>query len=169
MISRFAGVVDEYIVVRARGQVLPAVSRHDLTIVDDLYPETGPLGGMYTGLATARSPQGFVVACDMPLLQRPLITELLRLAPEYDLVVPVSEEFTQPLCAVYSKACLEPMRRQLESGALKVTGFFQYLMPRYVLPDEWRTFDPDGLSFQNLNCEEDLERVKGLLVNEAVR
>lgn len=162
-LDRFTGLVDEYIVVRARGQVLPQIDEPRFTVVEDLYPETGPLGGMFTGLGAARAPYGVVVACDMPLLQPRLIVELLRLAPGHDLVVPVSEEFPQPLCAVYSKACLEPMRRQLEAGSYKITGFFGYLKPLYLQPDDWRPFDPDGLSFQNLNRQEDLERAEALL------
>jgi molybdopterin-guanine dinucleotide biosynthesis protein A len=166
VINRFNGLVDEYVVVRARGQVLPPIEAPNLTVVEDLYPETGPLGGMYTGLRAARAEHGVVVACDMPLLQPRLIEELLRLAPGHDLVVPVSEEFPQPLCAVYSKACLEPIKRQLDAGSYKITVFFGNLEPLYMRPDDWRPFDPDGLSFQNLNREEDLKRAEELLTAE---
>jgi molybdenum cofactor guanylyltransferase len=166
VINRFAGLVDEYVVVRARGQVLPRVDAPDITVAEDLYPETGPLGGMYTGLSAAKAERGIVVACDMPLLQPRLIEELLRLAPGHDLVVPVSEEFPQPLCAVYSKACLEPTKSQLDAGNYKITGFFGNLKPLYLRPDEWRPFDPNGLSFNNLNREEDLRRAEELLDTE---
>ena len=167
VLDRFAGLVDEYAVVRARGQILPPINTQGVKVVEDLYPETGPLGGMYTGLSAVDAPFGVVVACDMPLLQPRLIEELLRLAPGHDLVVPVSEESPQPLCAVYSKACLEPMRRQLEAGSFKITGFFGHLKPLYLQPEDWRPFDPQGLSFQNLNREEDLQRAKALLQAEA--
>ena len=168
VINRFNGLVDEYVVVRARGQVLPRIEAPNLTVVEDLYPETGPLGGMYTGLRAARAEHGIIVACDMPLLQPRLIEELLRLARGHDLVVPVSEEFPQPLCSVYSKACLEPIKRQLDAGSYKITGFFGNLKPLYLRPDDWRPFDPEGLSFQNLNREEDLKRAEELLTAEKV-
>jgi molybdopterin-guanine dinucleotide biosynthesis protein A len=166
VINRFAGLVDEYVVVRARGQLLPPLDAPALTVVEDLYPETGPLGGMYTGLRAATAEHGIVVACDMPLLQPQLIQELIRLGPGHDLVVPVSEDFPQPLCAVYAKACLQPMKRQLDAGSYKITGFFGNLKPLYLRPDDWRRFDPDGLSFQNLNREEDLRRAEDLLEAE---
>jgi molybdopterin-guanine dinucleotide biosynthesis protein A len=167
VIDRLEGLVDEYVIVKARGQELPAViAQAALTYVEDLFPETGPLGGIYTGLLAAKAPAALAVACDMPLLQRPLVAELLRLAPAHDLVVPVSEEFPQPLCAVYAKVCLGPMRRQLDTGKYKITGFFGFVSPLYLQPDEWRRFDPEGLSFQNLNREEDLERAVALLVAE---
>jgi len=166
VLDRLSGLVDEFVIVRRAGQVLPAVSLSDLTVVEDIYPDSGPLGGIYTGLQATTAPRAVAVACDMPLLRRELVAELLRLAPDHDLVVPVSEEFPQPLCAVYAKACLEPIRQQLETGNFKITGFFGRLRPRYLQPPEWRPFDPEGLSFMNLNREEDLARAAALLAAE---
>jgi molybdopterin-guanine dinucleotide biosynthesis protein A len=167
VIDRFDGLVDEYVVVRARGQTLPPIAApYRIEVVEDLYPETGPLGGIYTGLGAMRAPHAVVVACDMPLLQPALIAELLRLAPEHDLVVPVSEDFPQPLCAAYSKAFIDAAKRQLDAGNYKITAVFGALKPLYLRPDDLRRFDPEGLSFQNVNREEDLQRVLALLKAE---
>ncbi len=164
VLDRLAGLVEEVVLVHARGQILPPVrAAAPPVIVEDLYPGTGPLGGIYTGLTATTAPFAVAVACDMPLLRRPLVAELLRLAAAHDLVVPVSQDFPQPLCAAYGKACLGPMRMQLEAGQFKITGFFGYLKPLYLQPAQWRRFDPDGLSFHNLNREEDLRRAEQLL------
>jgi molybdenum cofactor guanylyltransferase len=167
VLDRFEGIVEECVVVKAIGQKLPEVTAPGLKVVEDCYPETGPLGGIFSGLSAIEAERGMAVACDMPLLQPRLIAELLRLGPDYDLIVPVSEEYPQPLCAVYAKACLEPMRRQLEAGNYKITAFFGSLKPHYLRPDDWRPFDPEGLSFQNLNREEDLRRAADLLRAQA--
>jgi len=163
VLDRLAGLVEEYVVVSAVGQTLPHVEAPALRVAEDLYPETGPLGGIYTGLCATAAPYAVAVACDMPLLQPSLVAELLRRAPGHDLVVPVSEEFPQPLCAVYSQACREAFRRQLETGNYKITAAFGRLKPLYLKPEDWRPFDPEGLSFLNLNREEDLQRVAALL------
>jgi len=165
VIDRFDGLVSECVIVRAAGQTLPEVAASaQITTVEDLYPESGPLGGIFTGLTAAETPYGVVVACDMPLLRPALLAELLRMAPFYDLVVPLREDgLPEPLCAAYSKRCLEPIRRRLEAGAFKVTGFYEQMEPRYLQPQEWRRFDPEGLSFHNLNREEDLRRIEALL------
>lgn len=170
VIDRLAGLVDEYVIVSAVGQELPQVVVPVApSVVEDIYPETGPLGGIYTGLKAARAPVGLAVACDMPLLQRPLVAELLRLAPEYDVVLPVADDFPQTLCAVYAKACLEPMRRQIEAGKYRITGFFADVRTRLLGPEEWRDLDPGGLSFQNLNREDDLKRAAEILRSESSR
>ncbi len=163
-VDAFAGLVEEYVIVRAATQTLPEIEAQGvLRVVEDAYPQTGPLGGIFTGLSAIEAEQGVVVACDMPLLQPALLRELIRLAPEADVVVPLHAGLPEPLCAAYSKACLEPIRACLERGAYKVTECFEALSPRYLQPEEWQRFDPDGLSFLNVNREADLARARSLL------
>lgn len=164
VIHRIELLFEEVVIVKARGQRLPEVeSSAALEVVEDLYPEVGPLGGIYTGLSAARTDHIVALACDMPLLQPALVAELVRLAPAHDLVVPVSDGFPQPLCAAYSRACLGPIQRQIEAGNYKITGFFGDLRPFYMQPEQWRVFDPEGVSFMNLNREEDLRLAEELL------
>jgi molybdopterin-guanine dinucleotide biosynthesis protein A len=165
VIDRLEGLATEYVIVKAGGQQLPAFhSKAPARVVEDIYPDSGPLGGIYTGLSSCQAPYGVAVACDMPLLQPALLAELFRLAPHFDLVVPLGVGgLPEPLCAAYSKRCLEPIRRQLAAGEFKVTGFYALLGPRFLQPEEWREFDPEGLSFQNLNRQEDRERIESLL------
>ncbi len=162
-------VAARYVLVTARGQHLPeTLTSAPVTIVEDDYPETGPLGGIYTGLAALASQaetqhHALVVACDMPLLQPALLRELLRLAAGHDAVVPVNDGLPEPLSAIYSMACIEPARRRLERGAYKVTGVLDDVDALLVPEPQWRPFDPEGLSFLNVNREEDLERAKELM------
>src|SRR3972149_4338489 len=91
------------------------------------------------------APPAVAAPCDRPPLQPSLVAELLRRAPGHDLVVPVSEEFPQPLCAVYSQACREAFRQQLGTGHYKITAAFGPLKPLYLKPEDWRPFDPEAL------------------------
>jgi molybdopterin-guanine dinucleotide biosynthesis protein A len=167
VLSRLDGLVGEFVVVKARDQVLPELSTMmPLSVVEDLYPESGPLGGLYTGLSASRCDAVVAVACDMPLLRPELLQELFRLFPGHDVVVPVNEHFAQPLCAVYSRACVEPIRHRLEAGQLKLMSFYEDMRVLEVAPSAWRQFDPDGLSFQNLNRDEDLAKAEAILKAE---
>jgi molybdopterin-guanine dinucleotide biosynthesis protein A len=163
VLDRFEGLVTERVVVKARGQTLPPLTTEGVQVVDDLYPGTGPLGGVYTGLSAIASPFALATGCDMPMLQPLLLAEMLRLAPGRDAVVPVYEGVPQPLCAVYAHACLGPMRRRLEAGALRLASVLESLQPLYLQPAEWRDFDPAGVSFLNVNSEEALKRAAELL------
>ena len=157
-------LVDAFVFVRAAGQTLPPVEAgKPVDVVEDLYPEAGPLGGIYTGLYHARADRSLVVACDMPLVVPALVEELFRLAAEADVVMPLGNEFPEPLCAVYSRVCLPAIQAQLGAGRLKITGFLGAVRVRYLRPEEWRPLDPEGLSFFNVNAEDDLRRAEELL------
>jgi len=165
VIGRLHGLVVQVVVVKARGQDLPEMEAPvEIKVVADLYPESGPLGGLYTGLIAAACTRSLAVACDMPLLRPALVAELFRLAPAYDVVVPVADDFAQPLCAVYSKACLGPMKQRLDAGRFKLMGFYEDVRVLEAPPDVWRRLDPDGVSFQNLNRDKDLARAEALIL-----
>lgn len=171
-----ADVASAFVIVKARGQVLPAVrAAVPVTRVEDAYPETGPLGGIVTGLDavrrmyTSREPPenapeaALVIGCDMPLLQAALLRELVRLSAGHEAVVPVHDGLPEPLCAVYAVACADASRRLVEQGAYRVAGLLDAVNGLLVEEEEWRSFDPDGLSFLNVNREEDLKRARAII------
>lgn len=163
VVDRITPLVGELIVVRAPGQVLPDIETTlPVRTADDAYPGRGPLGGIYTGLRYAGAGRCLAVACDMPLLSRPLLRELLRRSADCDVVMPVID-FPEPLHAVYAHSCLEPMRARLDAGQLKITGFLGAMHVCYMREAECRAFDTELLSFTNVNTEEDLARVRDLL------
>jgi len=82
--------------------------------------------------------------------------------------VPLHDGLPEPLCAVYSRDCAPIIRAHLEAGRLKLTGFLDEIDTLYVKPDVWREFDPEGLSFLNVNREADLARAARLLAAGAV-
>jgi len=118
------------------------------------YPGAGPFGGIYTGLRAASAERCLVLACDMPLLSAPLLRELQRRAPGCDVVMPLLVE-PEPLQAVYSRACLEPMRARLDAAQFKVTEFLGAVHVCYMSRDECQALDPELRSFVNTNTEDD--------------
>ncbi|HEU0073109.1 MAG TPA: molybdenum cofactor guanylyltransferase [Dehalococcoidia bacterium] len=163
VIDRLDGLVDEYVIVTATGQQLPPTfASRPITPVEDLFPGVGPLGGLYTGLSSISAPRAIAVACDMPLLKPALLRLLLRLQPEHDAAVPTNG-LPEPLCAVYATSCLPAIKARLEAAQYKMTGFFEAVDVRFVEPSEWQRPDPEGVSFLNVNDEDDLRRAESLL------
>jgi molybdopterin-guanine dinucleotide biosynthesis protein A len=163
VVDRLDGLVDEFVIVRATGQALPPIaSTVPLRVVEDDFPRIGPLGGVYSGLSATKEPRAITVACDMPLVVGALLAELLRRAPGHDAVVPVNGQ-PEPLCAVYAMSCITAMKARIDAGEYKVTAFLETIDVLYVEPEEWRRFDPEGLSFLNINRDADLRRAEHLL------
>jgi len=135
----------------------------NLRMVADLCPGKGALGGLYTGLFHASCSHAFVAACDMPFLNKALISHLSALSPGYDIVIPKPDDGLQPLHAVYSQKCLPFMENLLRQDNLKIIDFFPKVKKREVVTKEILQFDPHLISFLNINTPEDLAWAQDLL------
>ena len=163
VVKRLASLTDETVVVvnnAARAKELPLPD--DTKIAVDIYPDSGSLGGIFSGLAAADSDWGFVVACDMPFLNPRLVAHMLTLRCGYDAVVPMLDGYPEPTHAAYSKACLPHIEKRLKARRLKIAGFFDDVRVRYVSQQEVEDCDADRLSFFNVNTPEDLARALAL-------
>ncbi len=166
VIHKLAFFGGQIIVVAAEKRLIPLLSHLTAKVVVDLYPGKGSLGGIYTGLAASDSLHNLVVACDMPFLDSALLDHIIQLSPGFDLVIPRVGGLLEPLHAVYSKNCLTPMEQLLQQDRLKVGELSDLVKVRYVENDELDRFDPNHLSFLNINTETDLERARELARKE---
>jgi len=139
---------DEVVVVAAPGQSLPDLSAR---IVHDEVAYQGPVGGICYGLRAAEGEFGFVTSCDSAFLNSRLISYLVSLRHDYDVVVPHWEDRYQPLLAVYRRAVVPILEAQLANGELRPVHLFDKVRTRRVEGDEIRRFDPAGESFFNMN------------------
>jgi molybdopterin-guanine dinucleotide biosynthesis protein A len=142
----------ETVVVAAPEQELPALPA---TLVRDEVPYQGPVGGIYYGLKTASGKFGFVTSCDLAFINAPLISHLIAQISNHDVVVPDWQGRLQPLCAVYRRSVLSLLKEQLDRSELRLGFLFERVRMRRVSEEEIRRFDPDGLSFLNMNTPED--------------
>jgi molybdopterin-guanine dinucleotide biosynthesis protein A len=129
----------------------------EAAVKEDVCPNCGCLGGIYTGLMAAETEYSFVLACDMPFMRSEFLSFLAAHVKDWDVVIPKTAKGYEPLCAVYSKACLNPIRNQLEAGRFKVTGFLGEVRVRIVGEEEIGRFDFDGRMFYNINTWADYE------------
>lgn len=134
----------------------------NLRIVTDLIPGKGALGGIFSGLFYSSYSHAFVAACDLPFLNKQLISYLISLASNYDIVIPRTEDGLQPLHAIYGQKCLPFMEELLRRDNLKIIDFFHRVKKREILTNELLPFDPLLKSFFNVNTPEDLKRAREL-------
>jgi len=143
----------------------PQVHAHpQARLVTDAYPGKGALGGLYSGLAAASQPYCVAVAADMPFLNPALLAYLASLADGYDVVLPAVGGHAEPLHAIYSTACLAPIRGVLlAEGTARIDAFFDQVRVRTVNRQEMLPFDPQLLSLFNINTRADLEQARQIL------
>jgi molybdopterin-guanine dinucleotide biosynthesis protein A len=128
-----------------------------MPMVRDVWPDKGSLGGVYSAIYHVATPYCLVVACDMPFLQTAVLRYLITQMAGYDVVVPDVLGELQTLHAIYSKACLQPIERRLETHRLRIVGFFPDVRVRTVTASELEPYDPALLAFQNLNTPEEFQ------------
>ena len=164
VVSRLSSFNNDIVIVTANEKSLPQfIGYPGVRIVTDTYPGKGALGGIYTGLAVSNTFYTLVVAGDMPFLNQALLKYMVQVAPGFDLVVPRVGNWVEPLHAVYSKSCLTPIERLLNQGELRVRALFELVKVRYVAANELDVYDPEHLSFFNINTEADLTRAQQLV------
>lgn len=164
VVSKLSFLNSDIIIVIGKGQQLPQVTGYPkLRIVTDAYASKGPLIGIYTGLLASDSSYNLVVACDMPLLNRDLLRYMVKISAGFDMVIPRVGDMVEPLHAIYSKKCLKVIERMLGEGSLKIDQLLSLVKVRYVEAREIDRFDPEHLSFFNINTEADLNKARGLI------
>ncbi len=131
----------------------------------DVLPGKGPLGGLYSALHSATRPHVLCIACDMPFVVRPLLDYLISLIPEGEAIVPRLDGEAEPFRAIYSRACLAPIRAALDAGRMRMISFFPEVRMRFVDEAEIEQFDPQHLSSFNVNTPEDLEQARRLALS----
>ncbi|HVO83434.1 MAG TPA: molybdenum cofactor guanylyltransferase [Syntrophobacteria bacterium] len=135
----------------------------DVTIVQDIIPGMGPLGGIYTGLLFAQGGSIFVTAVDMPFIQPAVIRRMLEVFPGHDVVIPRLGDYLEPLHGMYSPRCLTSVKRMLDREELQVVRFFPSVKAAYLDEEEIRRLDPEGLSFFNINTPGDMAQAMEIL------
>ena len=153
VLERVAGLGEETILITNKPEDYAYL---DVPMFGDIYQDCGPLGGIYTAIHHTRHTNTLVVACDMPWLNRDLLAYMISIRDTADVVVPRWDKYPEPLHAIYSKACLDPIERNLQAQQLKITGFFGRVSVNFVERDVISQFDPDGRSFANVNTPDDL-------------
>jgi len=131
-------------------------------IVEDRFPDCGPLGGVCSALTACGTPLLFVVSCDMPFVTGDVGRMLqYRLGREDAASVPQeSGRRIHPLCAVYRREAAPVLLEQMQSGNLRMRDALRNLRAVYVPAEEL----PGGCrALCNVNTPEEFERVRRLV------
>lgn len=156
-------LADEVLLVAARGQDTAWLPRGGpIRHIVDTHAESGPLVGIYSGLAAAHSDCCVAVACDMPFLNTELLQSLVELLHGYDAVVPRLEGRAQSLHAVYARSCAKVMHSALERESRALRDVLRDMNVRWVEDQEMPEARSLTLSCFNVNTPGDLERARAM-------
>ena len=149
-------VFNEVVVVAPRNRGYEELGAE---IVQDIHPGLGPLGGLHTALVRGGGKPVFILACDMPhvtgefvrWIVGPSIQDPMRglarqtTAAAQTRVVHDGQQF-QPLCGLYSQACLSEVEEALDENRLSAQALLERLdMETLMLDSRQSWYHPDLL------------------------
>jgi molybdopterin-guanine dinucleotide biosynthesis protein A len=132
------------------------------TVVEDVFRDRGPLGGIHAALAATATDLNLILAVDLPFLEGAFLKYLLRQAESTDALVtlPRAAGGWQPLCAVYRKTFAAIAERSLLQSRNKIDPLFADIKT-FALEERdlaRRGFSPD--MFRNVNTPEEWSEAK---------
>ena len=155
--SLFKELFQEVIIVTNEKDLF---SDFDSKIYSDLIPDKGALGGLYTGISFSSFSHSFCVGCDMPFIKKSLVQYLIEDMDDADVIVPRTKDGLQPLHAIYSKNCVDPIRKSIDEGKSKIIDIYDQVNVKIVDEKDFLCFDPGRESFINVNTPEELLSIR---------
>jgi molybdopterin-guanine dinucleotide biosynthesis protein A len=131
-------------------------------VVEDVFRECGPLGGIHAALSSSRTDVNLILAVDVPFVTRELALYLIAQARSSSAtaIVPHVGGRWQPLCSVYRRGFADAAESALRAGRYKIDKLFDVVPTLRVEEEELvkAGFAPE--MFRNLNTPEELEAIR---------
>jgi len=121
----------------------------------DRVPQCGPIGGIYTGLKSARTDFVLFLACDMPFVSAELIRFLFQQGQLYERAVFVRSAGGAGFPLILRRAHLKAVTEQIEKTQLSLKSLAKRLRARIIQP---RLGLPGQL--RNINTPADWEEAR---------
>lgn len=142
----------------------------NLPVVNDVFIDKGPLGGIYSALKFSTTEKNFIISCDMPLINVALINYLINLNSDKAILLPKSEGRIHQLCGVYSKSVINTIEHvfnlsEINKSIKRSVYELIEMVPTKLIDVEHLPFYDKNL-FLNMNSPEDYEFIKNIYENQ---
>ncbi len=150
-------VADDVRMVGDAGKFLPFGR-----VVEDVFSDRGPLGGIHAALLCSTAELNLVLAVDLPFVESRFLEYLISAASQVNAVVTVPRAGGgfQPLCAVYRRDFAAVAEKALRKGKNKIDALFTQVETRVITEEELSRAGFSPAMFRNLNTRQEWEKAK---------
>ena len=140
-------------------------------VVEDIFPERGPLAGIHAALMHTATDLNLVLAVDLPFMQPSFLSYLCDRAAQTQaaVIVPRAARGWQPLCAVYRKEFLPLAQEALADERNKIDSLFTKITVEPIEEPEIRRAGFSLDIFRNINTREQLAAGAGDTLTDGPR
>ena len=132
-------------------------------VVEDVFRDCGPLGGIHAALRASAAELNLVLAVDMPFVSAELLRYLVTRAknsPEAVATVPQAAGGWQPLCAVYRRAFADAAEQALRAGRYKIDALFDATRICVISEEDLQTAGFIPRMLLNINTPQELAEAR---------
>ena len=137
-------------------------------VVEDEFPQHGPLAGIHAALRASSSELNLMLAVDMPFVEVPFLEYLFQEAARLESVmvtIPRAAGAWQTLCAVYRKPFADVAEQALRQGKNKIDPLFRETTIQILDVPALTKHNFSLNMFRNVNTPEELEEAARLRIN----
>ena len=130
-------------------------------VVEDVFPQCGPLGGIHAALQASQTELNLMLAVDMPFVTMALLEYLItraRNSASATVTVVQAGGGWQPLCAVYRRKFARAAERSLRASRYKIDPLFASTQMQVLKECELQAAGFSPKMFCNLNTREELSQ-----------
>jgi len=147
LIDRFIRIAPEIIIVTNNEKY----KQFKCTLVQDNYPNHGPLSGIEAGLSISKNEQNIILSCDNPFIELSLIEYLSSQKTNYDILFTFFKT-SNPFPGLYSKSIGSKLYMLINKGVRKVSALKDYYNVNEL---DCKAFNE--LNFINFNSPSDIK------------
>lgn len=129
-------------------------------VVEDVFPNCGPLGGIHAALRSSRTDVSLVLAVDVPFVTSALLRFLVARSRTSEACVTIvrTRDGWQPLCAAYRLPFADVAEKALQQGRYKIDDLFKDVSTAVITEEDLKAAGFSRDLFRNLNTPEELAR-----------
>lgn len=122
-------------------------------IIEDNYPDQGPLGGLQACLSEAKNERCIILSCDTPFVNQDILRQMTDAYQDSDALIASCNGRIHPLIGIYNRSALRTIEANLSAGNLKMTSSLDSMNTQYL------EFPITQLhAFTNINTPEELQQ-----------
>ncbi|MGE5630516.1 MAG: molybdenum cofactor guanylyltransferase [Caulobacteraceae bacterium] len=167
LIDKLRSMFSEIVIVTNRPD---RYVKYNCIIAEDEVQGFGPVAGIHAGLKKTSSLYNYIIACDMPFINREYIRYMKGLimghSGEVDAVITRLGEWIEPFNAFYSKRLIDRIEVNMQKGYRQINSLFSDSTVLYVEEAKAREYSPDWDMFANLNTMKDYKAALGKMLQE---
>lgn len=131
-------------------------------VVEDVYRDQGPMGGIHAALSGSSTDLNLILAVDLPFVEANFLRFLLSRARQSGAMVtlPRAAQHLQPLSAIYQRAFAAVADESLRNGKNKIDPLFARVQTCVIEEAELMRAGFSPAIFRNLNTPDDLEKAR---------